>query len=135
METPTHTASPVNLDRLVRQVVGSRRGKPGKFQREIAEALIPIVAKYRREFGTLRQVAGCASVAASESIKVAIYHSQSTLRQHQKDGNDREKHPLDPCHTTDLKDPKWNPVNKEQEEDQESAELYGDDAFAFGADF
>ena len=62
------------LDQLVRQIVGNRRGKPGQLQKEIAEALIPIVAKYRREFGTLGQVAGCASLAANEAIRAAIHY-------------------------------------------------------------
>ena len=60
--------------RLVRLVVNGRRGKPGQLQKEIAEALIPIVAKYRSKFGTLGQVAGCASSAASHAIQLAIYY-------------------------------------------------------------
>lgn len=72
--SPTGGLVGVDVPHLVRQVVGNRRGKPGQLQREIAEALIPIVAKYRREFGTLGQVAGCASMAANESIKMAIYY-------------------------------------------------------------
>lgn len=31
--------------------------------------------------------------------------------------------------------PSWSPCNPEQEEASEFAEIYGDDAYAFGADF
>lgn len=83
-----NTVPPVPLARLVRLVVGSRRGKPGQLQAEIAEALIPIMLKHRKAFGTLDQVAGCASYAASESIRVALHGSlPNTMMSHGEDGS------------------------------------------------
>jgi hypothetical protein len=61
---------------LVRKVVGFRRGKPGKLQKEIAEALIPIMLRHRKSLATLDQVAGCAMSAANEAIRVALHGSQ-----------------------------------------------------------
>ena len=57
----------------LKELIGTRRGKPGQMQKEIAEALIPILTKYRKQFGTLDQVAGCATVAAGAAISFAVY--------------------------------------------------------------
>lgn len=65
---------PEELQKMVDDIVGGRRGKPGAMNREIAEALIPIMVKYKGTFGTKDQVRGCAMGAAQDAISNVIWN-------------------------------------------------------------
>jgi hypothetical protein len=59
----------VDVNRLVSEIDKAclhRRGKPGEFQRELIEAMVPVVMKWKSKYGTKDQQAGQLLSIASE---------------------------------------------------------------------